>query len=422
MDGLDTHERIKKAKKEPQKRVKAQRNAFGDASEIGAFSGPWCGFVDIQECGNTPRHAREEQCLKKIVNKHCIVQGKERSRSMYALSINDPALMRTPMSKFVIPSRNTALFNEHKDMVTSCVLFKKHKLLASSSFDGKVYLYNLRSNELVKTYMGHSKALSSVALCTDESRFTTVSFDGFLKRWQVENGRCDSTIDLGTPLTCQSHESSGNLWFAAGLDGGVRILDIRSKTVESQISVHIGSAPNDRFNPFSISDLALDEQTNTLMATTRNGMLHQIDLRHYKHSTVHAGEYSFIEFDSSRGMFLVACSSYIDIFNAQSYTGAGCAENTSKQDHTKACISVQADQQMRITITNRCSTAPKASEDGTLVCYGSEDGLINFVECASHRITSVGVRGDPCTSIDWMGGSISNLASGSLLGNVKIWE
>ncbi|TBU15011.1 WD40 domain-containing protein [Ordospora colligata] len=418
MDGLETDKITKKVKKDSHKQAKAQRNPFGDASEIGAFNGPWRGFVGMHESRNTPRYAREEQCLKKIVNKHCLVQGMERSRSMYALSINDPALIRTPMSKFVIPNRNTALFNEHKDTVTSCVLLKKHKLLVSSSLDGKVHLYNLRNNELVKTYMGHSKAVSSVVLDPDESRFTTVSFDGFLKRWQVENGRCDSVIDLSVPLTCQANQSSGNLLLAAGLDGGVRTLDMRSKTVENQINVHDENIQNDRFNQFSISDLALDEQRNTLLAITRNGQLHQIDLRNYKYFRIHSGEYSFIEFDSSRGMFLVACSNYIDIFNAQS--GLSCVEKTSKQD----CIStdVQEAQQMRIPITNRCSTVPKASEDGTFICYGSEDGFINFVECTSHQITSIGVRGDPCTSIDWIDGSISNLASGNLLGNVQIWE
>ncbi|ADM11861.1 WD40 domain-containing protein [Encephalitozoon intestinalis ATCC 50506] len=397
MDGRHemSEEEYKRLRKSQPKKKKVPREDFGDPSEIGGFKGPWSRFVGICEDTKTPRDVKEEYSLKKIVNKHCLTAGKERSRSSYFLSMKDPSLGRVPSKKFLVPKSNVMLFHDHKDMVSSAILFRKHKLFLSSGFDGKAYLYNLKDRELVTTYMGHSKGVSSAIVSECESKFSTVSFDGFLKGWDVETGRCNTKVDLDCPLTCQTSEALDKAIFVGGIDGRVRTVDMRSRAVlDAMIEERISE--KDAFKTFSIRDI-LTINDSSLVFTRREGSLHYLDLRNNQIVKSLRNSYSFVGFSHGKNAIMATGQDEIVLLDAHTLE--------KKEEEIKA---------------PECSTPAKASEDGGILCYGSSKGLVSFF--TSKSTASFGSAGEMITAVDWIDGSSSSFISGDILGNVKIWE
>ncbi|AFN83349.1 WD40 domain-containing protein [Encephalitozoon romaleae SJ-2008] len=389
----------KKMRKSQPKRERILREDFGDPSEIGGFKGPWSRFVGAREDKKGPRDVKEEQSLRRIVNKHCLTVGKERSRSNYFLSMEDASLSRVPSKRFLVPKGNIMLFHDHKDMVSSVSLFRRHKLLLTSGLDGKAYLYNLRAGDLVTTYMGHSKGVSSATLSECESKFSTISFDGFLKVWDIETGRCNAKIDLECPLTCQSFKELGKAVFIGGLDGRIRTVDTRNRKALNGAKEESHPSRQTTFGPSSICDILLVEQDNFLVFTRKKGSLHYLDLRNDRIVKTHNGSCSFIGLNPEENTLMITASDEVILLDVSTLEEGG--------ERIKAL---------------GCSTRVKASPDGSMLCFGDTNGLVNFIARSSTKETSLGSTSEALTTIDWIDGSSSSLVSGDVLGNIKVWE
>lgn len=389
----------KRMRRSQPKKERIPREDFGDPSEIGGFKGPWSGFVGVCEDKKGPRDVKEEQSLKRIVNKHCLTVGKERSRSNYFLSMEDSSLSRVPSKRFLVPKSNVMLFHDHKDMVSSVSLFRRHKLLLTSGLDGKAYLYNLKAGDLVTTYMGHSKGVSSAMMSECESKFSTISFDGFLKVWDIETGRCNTKIDLECPLTCQSFEELGKTVFVGGLDGRVRTVDMRNRKALNGTKEESQPSKQATFGASSICDILLVEKDNSLVFTRKEGTFHHLDLRNDRVVRTYNGSYSFISPSPEENTLMATASDEITLLDASTLEQRG--------ERIKA---------------PGCSTRVKASPDGSILCFGDTNGLINFITRSSTKETSLGSTGEVLTTVDWMDGSSSSLVSGDILGNIKVWE
>lgn len=380
------------------KRERVIREAFGDPSQIGGFKGPWSGFVGVSEDRASPRDAREDHALRRIVNKHCLVAGKERSRSSYILSMGSPGLARVASKRFLVPRSNTMVFHDHKDMVSNVHLFRRHRLLLSSGFDGKVYLYNLKDGGLATTYMGHSQAVSSAALSADEHRFCTTSFDGFVKGWDVETGRCDARVGLPSPLTCQSAEALGRVVFAGALDGRIRSVDMRAKKAPSGLDGGEQGPKEGLFGPHSVRDVLAIEGEDVLVFTRRDGSLHHLDTRNGQVVKSIAGSYTFIELGHDQATLVVPAHDRITLLD----------RSTLEEKETIEAVG--------------CSTRAKPSDSGDMLLYGDVEGIVHFVDCKSKRIVSLGAPSEMVTSVDWIDGSSSSVVSGDATGNAKVWE
>lgn len=384
--------------KDPYKRAGAgerrlRREDFGDPAEIGGFRGPWSGFVGTEKKGN-PVRTKEEAALRRIVNKHCLAVGKERSRSAHVASLDAHSDERGLSRRHIPPTTNTMLFHDHRDMATSVHLLRNFQLALSSSLDGKVLLYSLKNRGLLTTYMGHSKAVMSCMPSTDEHRLFTASLDGYVKGWDLETGRCDVRIDTLSPLTCQTTQLADGSSFVGCLDGVIRLVDPRSKDVSRELGNAVSGSPV--FGPESVFSLCAAEACSLLASTSRSGCLSFWDLR--KDAVVEAREglHSFAGFHAKKQQFIVV-SGETAIFVA-----------ADSLDCVSESISVPG-----------CSTQVLASERDML-CYGCRDGTIRVVD--SDANTSIGCVSEQTSCIDWIRGLSSNLISGDILGNIKIWE
>lgn len=80
---------------------------------------------------------------------------------------------------------------DHSDVVKSVAISSKENIIASSSLDKTIKLWNLSTGELVHTFTGHSSAVIAVAFSPDGKTLASASnhelFDGSIKLWDVAN-------------------------------------------------------------------------------------------------------------------------------------------------------------------------------------------------------------------------------------------
>ncbi|TAF39322.1 MAG: CHAT domain-containing protein, partial [Oscillatoriales cyanobacterium] len=80
---------------------------------------------------------------------------------------------------------------DHSDVVKSVAISSKENIIASSSLDKTIKLWNLCTGELLHTFTGHSSAVIAVAFSPDGKTLASASnhelFDGSIKLWDVAN-------------------------------------------------------------------------------------------------------------------------------------------------------------------------------------------------------------------------------------------
>eukprot|EP01135_Chromosphaera_perkinsii_P001218 Nk52_evm17s162 gene=Nk52_evmTU17s162 len=135
-----------------------------------------------------------------------------------------------------IPNVPAYVLGAHSDEVW-CIKFSNNgKMLASSSKDGTVKIWNMESMKCMKTLQGDSGEVSFVAWSPDDALLLSCGGDGSLKIWDVSTGRCVKTISNHKP----NSGSCNCAWFpdgdaivSGGLDKRVFVYD-RSGNVTKQ--------------------------------------------------------------------------------------------------------------------------------------------------------------------------------------------
>jgi hypothetical protein len=125
----------------------------------------------------------------------------------------------------------------HTDFVTHVAISPDGKLLASSSYDQTVKIWDLASGEPLRTLKGHSFFVEKLAFSPDGERLASVGRDGCVKIW-------DPTTDEEALLTLRfrTEENPGvafspdgtQLVLATG-EGTIKVFDARPLTPEAPV-------------------------------------------------------------------------------------------------------------------------------------------------------------------------------------------
>lgn len=87
---------------------------------------------------------------------------------------------------------------DHSDAVNSVAISSKENIIASSSVDKTIKLWNLSTGELLHTFTGHSSAVIAVAFSPDGKTLASASnhelFDGSIKLWDVANKKFKQSL------------------------------------------------------------------------------------------------------------------------------------------------------------------------------------------------------------------------------------
>ncbi|KAJ2552275.1 hypothetical protein EV175_003378 [Coemansia sp. RSA 1933] len=268
---------------------RSRRKAKGDpavARDEGAYQGPWAGFEGDsekgKECGPTEAQLAEyEQRMAGTTNgsggslktiedggrgrgkgKTAYVEGQAERTELHAQSERDyqgrtymhvPAdLQRAPdegEQTCVAPGRR--LVKEWRTAHAGGVsairfLPRSGHLLLSCGMDGLAKIYDAHSSlALLRSYVGHSKAIRDISFAPDGCSFLTSSYDGYTKLWDTETGACTGSFSMSgsraTPNVARFYPEDTNVFLAGLSDKRIVQWDVRARETTQEYNQHLGA-------------------------------------------------------------------------------------------------------------------------------------------------------------------------------------
>ncbi|KAI9743560.1 MAG: hypothetical protein M1818_002875 [Claussenomyces sp. TS43310] len=272
------------ASKEEAARLRAKRQRKGDATIAegeGAYVGPWAKYKqeEYEELGEDEELASDEEYEEveeeEVVESgavvpalpQAIVQRKEAEEEgqettqfhgteeydyqgrtyMHVPQDLDIDLRKEPGSaKNYVPKKLVYTWKSHTKPIAALRFFPgSGHLLLSASADSKVKIWDVyHQKELLRTYSGHTKALSDVTFNADGTQFLSASYDRMMKLWDTETGQCLNRFTTGktphvvrfNPAPEHAHE------FLAGMsDKKIVQFDTRTRAVVQEYDHHLAA-------------------------------------------------------------------------------------------------------------------------------------------------------------------------------------
>ncbi|KAI5173214.1 hypothetical protein PAEPH01_1870 [Pancytospora epiphaga] len=189
--------------------TKEKQTSFENISEIKSYRESWSNYANKNK-------------INRIVSKQNLIPGNEVCK-----------MNRTSLYKYFSPCETVIytppvehdIIKQHSSKITCLHFMKRYDFLISASLDGKVIL---SKNEPLRMFIGHSQGVSGVGLSFDEMELLTASHDGWVKKWDVESGRCTQRWNLKMDIMTCSVNDYGV--FVGGKDGETGLVDTRSST------------------------------------------------------------------------------------------------------------------------------------------------------------------------------------------------
>jgi len=330
-----------------------QRDSFGDVFNVESYMGPWAGHLDrASPTATEPREGR-------VVSKQNIKPGREYCK-MEGCSLR--GFFRPVAAPVPSHPDKMQTVHYHRDRITGLTFFRRYDFLMSCSLDGRVVI----SRGLpLRTFMGHGTGIVRTGLSFDEAGLVSASYDGWIKRWDIESGRCrESVRAAGSIAACCIQDRHA---VVGGVDGTVSLVDISSNSIvysvaESKVRIQ-NMARCDQF----ICITRVDGSIEFREACTGNL------------AQARPGTYRSVLFDRGCGSFVADNDSEIHMFSNFSVCGRWGIEDQT----TGLCIRANS----------------------TDVAYGNGRGEIVFakegvrLQVSGRKILCLGLSSRDCRSI-----------------------
>ena len=88
----------------------------------------------------------------------------------------------------------------HSNWVWSLAFSPNGKILASASFDNSIKLWNVTTDECQKTFIGHHKEVYSISWNFDGTLLASSSADRTIKIWDINTGDCLKNLESKRPF------------------------------------------------------------------------------------------------------------------------------------------------------------------------------------------------------------------------------
>jgi WD40 repeat protein len=92
-------------------------------------------------------------------------------------------------------------FEAHEDCIW-CLKHFSSSQIASCSLDKIIKLWNLETNECLRTFTGHTESVNSLEISFDKSNLYSGSTDSTVRVWDISSGECLNSINLNAIVFC----------------------------------------------------------------------------------------------------------------------------------------------------------------------------------------------------------------------------
>merc|ERR1711957_669362 len=113
----------------------------------------------------------------------------------------------------------------HSHFVSDLDLSQDSRFCLSSSWDGTIRLWNLKTATTRTTLIGHEKDVLSVAFSPDNRQIASGSMDKNVKIWNLTEGRHLDEVDAECAVNVVLFASK-LYWLVIGTENGIRVYDL----------------------------------------------------------------------------------------------------------------------------------------------------------------------------------------------------
>jgi guanine nucleotide-binding protein subunit beta-2-like 1 protein len=165
----------------------------------------------------------------------------------------------------------------HSHFVSDIDLSQDSRFCLSSSWDGTIRLWNLKTATTRKTLLGHTKDVLSVAFSPDNRQIASGSIDKSLKIWNI-HGVCKFTVDQNPHTDWVScvryyHDTKTPIVVSASWDKTIKVWDNSVMALKHTFVGHKAQ----------INTLDLAPNTNFIASGGRDGKVHIWNLVEGRH-------------------------------------------------------------------------------------------------------------------------------------------
>ncbi|XP_073705050.1 telomerase protein component 1 isoform X2 [Garra rufa] len=136
------------------------------------------------------------------------------------------------------------------DGISGCIFLGK-ELLATTSFDGKVEVWDVASGCRTAHMNAHSNKITGCDVSPDKKLFATASLDLNLKVWSAQKSTEVASLMNPSPLNCVNFDLEGQLVAVGCWDGAVRLWNWLEQKNVSTLLGHQSSVRSLSFSPCS---------------------------------------------------------------------------------------------------------------------------------------------------------------------------
>ncbi|ETN38770.1 uncharacterized protein HMPREF1541_06808 [Cyphellophora europaea CBS 101466] len=265
--------------KEQSAAIRAKRQKRGDASVVegdGMYLGPWAKYqsddvaYEQAELDADRELASDEEWVEEGIvptpmpapSKDTTAYGEDTSTTettefhgaserdylgrtyMHVPQDLDIDLRKEPGSiQNYAPKRLIHSYKYHNKPITTLRFIPKTShLLLSASADTKIALWDAyHDRTLLRTFSGHSKAITDANFSPSGTTFLSASFDRQMKLWDTETGKCISRFTTGKTPHCLVFQPEGNEFLAGMSDKKIVSFDVRSGELTQEYDHHLGA-------------------------------------------------------------------------------------------------------------------------------------------------------------------------------------
>ncbi|KAJ5784563.1 Pre-mRNA-processing factor [Penicillium pulvis] len=321
----------------------------------------------------------------------------------------DIDLRKEPGSvKNYLPKKLVHTWKSHTKAITSLRFFPgSGHLLLSSAADGKAKIWDAyHSRELLRTFSGHSKAISDTDFHPTGKTFLTGSYDRQIKLWDTEYGKCLGRFSTGktphvvrfNPNPEHSHE------FLAGMsDKKIVQFDTRSGELVQEYDHHLAA----------VNTITFVDDNRRFISTSDD-------------KSLRAWEYGIpvpIKFIAEPYMFALTRATphpngkYVAFQSGDNQIVVYGATDKFRQNRKKS---------FRGHNNAGYGIDIKISPDGQFLASGDSGGYVCFWDWKTgkmyHKILAGGKEGGAITCLDWHPQETSKVVTGGLDGLIKYWD
>ncbi|EGC42727.1 pre-mRNA-splicing factor [Histoplasma capsulatum var. duboisii H88] len=310
--------------------------------------------------------------------------------------------------KNYVPKKLVHTWKSHTKPITSLRFFPNSgHLLLSSSADSKIKIWDAyHSRELLRTYSGHSNAVTDTTFHPTGTTFLSGSYDRQIKLWDTEYGKCISRFSTGktphvirfNPDPDHSHE------FLAGMsDKKIIQFDTRTGAITQEYDHHLAA----------VNTLTFVDNNRRFISTSDDKSLRAWEYNipvpikfiaePYLYALVRAAPHpngKYVAFQSGDNQIVVYAST--DKFRQN--------RKKSFRGHNNAGYAIDV----------------AISPDGQFVTSGDSGGYVCFWDWKTgkmwHKIMAGGKEGAAITCVEWHPQETSKVATAGLEGVIKYWD